>query len=174
MHTAALTPTLRLQGIDRARYFAPVAFFGFLAMLCIALITVTPFLVTVHDAIAITAAGLFGLLATGGVGGLILRMQLRWLRYTSIPINVDGRTALAAVHALATQAGWKITQQGAGCLEARTPGTMFAEGERVSVEIRDRELLVVSICDPNIGFSLTGHERCVQHCERVRQAVLNA
>ena len=54
MHSATL-PTLRLQGIDRARYFAPVAFFGFLAALCLALITICPFLVTIHDAVAIAA-----------------------------------------------------------------------------------------------------------------------
>ena len=49
MHSATL-PTLELQGIDRARYFAPVVFFGFLAALCVALITITPFLVAFHDA----------------------------------------------------------------------------------------------------------------------------
>ena len=52
MHSATL-PTLQLQGIDRARYFAPVVFFGFLAALCLALITVSPFLVTFHDAAAL-------------------------------------------------------------------------------------------------------------------------
>ncbi len=169
---SATLPTLELQGIDRARYFAPVAFFGFLAALCVALITVTPFLVTVHDAMAIAAAGLFGLLATGGVGALILRAQLRWLRYSSIPISIDADQALQAVRRLAAEAGWNITRQATGCLEAETPGTMFAQGERVSVRIRDQQLLVVSICDPQVGFSLTGHRRCLQHCERVRQAVL--
>jgi hypothetical protein len=173
MHSAAL-PTFRLQGIDRARYFAPVVFFGFLAAMCLALITVSAFLVTIRDAVAIAAAGLFGLLATGGVGALILHLQLRWLRYTCIPISIDAETALEAVRRVATAAGWKITRQAAENLEAETPGTMFAEGERVSVRIRDQQLLVASICDPNVGFSLTGHQRCLQHCERVRQAVLNA
>jgi hypothetical protein len=173
MHGAAL-PTLRLHGFDRARYFAPVVFFGFLAALCLALITVSAFLVTIRDAVAIAAAGLFGLLATGGVGALILRLQLRWLRYTAVPISIDADTALEAVRRLATESGWKITRLGSGSLEAETPGTMFAEGERVSVRVRDQQLLVASICDPNVGFSLTGHQRCVQHCERVRQAALNA
>ncbi len=49
---------------------------------------------------------------------------------------------------------------------------MFAEGERVCVEFRDDQVLVASICDPNVGFSLVGHQRCVQHCEQVRRAVL--
>jgi len=49
---------------------------------------------------------------------------------------------------------------------------MFAEGERVYVEFHDREVLVASICDPDVGFSLVGHKRCLQHCDRVRRAVL--
>lgn len=173
MHSAAL-PTLRLQGFDRARYFAPVLLFGFLAALCLALIAVSAFLVTMRDAVAIAAAGLFGLLATGGVGALILRLQLRWLRYTAVPISIDTAAALEAVRRLAAESGWKITRLGSGSLEAETAGTLFAEGERVSVRIRDQQLLVASICDPNVGFSLTGHRRCLQHCERVRQAVVNA
>ncbi len=173
MHGATL-PTLELQGADRARYFAPVVFFGFLAALCIGLISVTPFLVTIHDAMALAAAGVFGLLATAGLGFVILRAQLRWLRYTSIPISIDADTALEAVHRLAVASGWKVTRQGTGCLEAETPGTLLAEGERVSVRIRDQQLLVASICDPQVGFSLSGHQRCLQHCESVRQAVANA
>jgi hypothetical protein len=172
MHAASFPGTLKLQGIDRAKYFAPVVFFGFLAALCLALITVSVFLVTLRDALAITAAGLFGLIATGGAGALILRLQLRWLRYTCIPISSDRATAFAAVRRLAADAGWTITRQALGGLEARTPGTLFTEGERVSVEIHEHQVLVASICDPNIGFSLVGHRRCMDHCERVRQAVL--
>ena len=172
MHSAALPATLRLQGLDRVRYFAPVVFFAFLAAMCLAVITVSAFVVTMHDAIAITAAGLFGMLATGAAGTVILRLQLRWLRYSSIPISTDRDAALAAIRQLAAEAGWRITRQGSCGLEARTADSMFEEGERVSVEIRGQELLVVSICDPNVGFSLTGHRRCLQHCERVRQAVL--
>ncbi len=172
MHSATIPATLRLQGIDRARYFAPVMFFGFLAALCLALITVSAFLVTIHDALAITAVGLFGLLATGAAGAVILHLQLRWLRYTAIPISTNAATALAAVRTLVTEAGWRITRQADGVLEARTPDTRFSEGERVCVQFRDHEVLVASICDPNVGFSLVGHQRCQQHCERVRSAVL--
>jgi hypothetical protein len=171
MHSAPLPATLRLHGIDWARYFAPVLFFGFLASLCLGLIAVSAFLATVRDPVMIAVAGLFGLLATGAAGTVILRLQMRWLRYTSIPISSDRQTVLAALRRLAAEAGWSVTRQGAGSLEARTPGTMFTEGERVCVEIRDHELLVASICDPNVGFSLVGHRRCQQHCERVRQAV---
>jgi hypothetical protein len=173
MYSATLPATLRLHGIDRARYFAPVMFFAFLAALCLATIAVSAFLVTFHDALAIGAAGLFGMLATGAAGAVILRLQLRWLRYTAIPITTDRQTALAAIGRLVTEAGWRITRQGDDSLEARTPDTLFAEGERVCVEIRDRQVLVASICDPNVGFSLVGHQRCRQHCERVRRAVLN-
>jgi hypothetical protein len=172
MYSASLPATLKLQGIDRARYFAPVVFFGFLAALCLALITVSVFLVTMRDALAITAAGLFGMVSTGAAGALILRLQLRWLRYTSIPLSTDRATAFAAVRRLAADAGWTITRQALSGLEARTPGTLFTEGERISVEIREHELLVASICDPNVGFSLVGHRRCMDHCERVRRAVL--
>ncbi len=172
MHSATIPSTLKLQGLDRARYFAPVALFAFLAALCLALIAVSPFLVTIHDALAISAAGLLGMLATGAAGAVILRLQLRWLRYTAIPISTDQDTALAAVRRLVTEAGWRITRQAHDGLEARTPDTLFAEGERVSIEIRDHQVLVASICDPNVGFSLVGHQRCQQHCERVRRAVL--
>jgi hypothetical protein len=172
MNSATVPATLRLQGIDWARYFAPVMLFAFLAALCLALIAVSAFLVSMHDALAITAAGLFGLLATGAAGAVILRLQLRWLRYTAIPISTDPAMAFAAVRRLAAEAGWRITRQAADGLEVRTPDTLFAEGERVSVEFRDHEVLVASICDPNVGFSLVGHRRCQQHCERVRKAVL--
>jgi hypothetical protein len=172
MHSASVPATLRLQGVDWARYFAPVMFFAFLAALCLALITVSAFLVTIHDALAIAIAGLFGMLATGAAGAVILRLQLRWLRYTTIPISTDPDTARAAVRRLVAEAGWRITRQTDDGLEARTPDTLFAEGERVSVQIRDHEVLVASICDPNVGFSLVGHQRCQQHCERVRRAVL--
>jgi hypothetical protein len=172
MHSATLPTTLKLQGLDRAKYFAPVVLFGFLASLCLALITVSAFLVTVRDALAITAAGLFGLVSTGAAGALILRLQLRWLRYSRVPISTDRETAYGAVRRLAADAGWTVVRQSANALEARTPGTMFEEGERVSVEFRDHEVLVASICDPNVGFSLIGHRRCLQHCERVRRAVL--
>ena len=158
--------------MDRARYFAPVAFFAFLAALCLALITVSAFLVTIHDALAIAAAGLIGMLAAAAAGAVILHLQLRWLRYTAIPISTDPETALAAIRRLVAEAGWRITRQTDGVLEARTPDTLFAEGERVCMQIRAHEVLVASICDPNVGFSLVGHQRCQQHCERVRRAVL--
>jgi hypothetical protein len=87
-------------------------------------------------------------------------------------VSSDRDTALAALRKLATEAGWRITRQAFDGLEARTTGSMFAEGERVYVEIRDHEVLVASICDPSVGFSLVGHQLCRQHCERVRQAVL--
>jgi hypothetical protein len=173
MHSAPFTASLRLHGLDRLRYFAPVVFFGFLASLCLALITVSAFLVTISDPIAIVAAGLFGLLATAAAATIIWRLQLRWLRYTSIPVEADRDTVLAALRRLATEAGWRITRQAPDGLEARTTGSMFAEGERVYVEIRDHEVLVASICDPNVGFTLIGHQLCRQHCEQVRQALLS-
>ena len=172
MHSATFPATLKLRGADRARYFAPVVFFGFLAALCLALIAISPFLVGIRDAVAISAPGVFGLISTGAAGALILRTQLRWLRYSCIPLHADRCAAAAAVRQVIADAGWRVTRQSVNGLEARTPGSLFAEGELVSVQFRDHEVLVASICDPQIGFSLVGNQRCLQHCDRIRQAVL--
>ncbi len=171
MHSATFPESLKLHGVDRARYFAPVVFFAFLACLCLAMIAVSAFVVTLRAAIAIAVAGLFGFLATGGAGALVLRLQLRWLRYTAIPTAATAEAALAAVRTVVAEAGWKVAHESTDSLEARTPGGMFVEGERIYVEIRPHEVLVASICDPNVGFSLVGQERCRQHCQRVRQAI---
>jgi len=172
MHSATLPATVQLRGIDRARFFAPVMFFGALAVLCLGLIALAPFLVTIQDAVAIAAAGLFGLLATGSAGALILYWQLRWLRYTSVPLDTDAATARAAIQRLIVQSGWRITRADANSLELRTAGTLFDDGERICIEIGEHELRVASLCDPTVGFSLVGQRRCLQHCEQVRRAVL--
>jgi hypothetical protein len=172
MYSASLPATVQLRGLDRARFFAPAMFFGALALLCLGLIALSPFLVTIHDAIAIAAAGVFGLLATGAAAALILRLQLRWLRYASVPLGTDAATARGAIHRLAAQAGWRITRENATSLEARTTGTLFDDGERICIEIGEHELRVASLCDPTVGFSLVGQRRCRQHCEQVRRAVM--
>ena len=59
---------LRLAGMERAKYFAPVAICAYLAALCVALIITSAFLDGVRDAVAITAAGIFGLLVCGSLG----------------------------------------------------------------------------------------------------------
>ncbi len=162
---------LRLQGIDRVRYFAPVGFCVFLCLLCLGLAVVST-MVRIPAALAITTVALLGVLACAAAGVLLLRLQLHWLRYTRLTVRQSPHAAWEAVHQTALDSGWRITHEIPGhTLRATTPGTLFNEGERVAVEFGPNEVLVASICDPAVGFSLIGHERCQQHSERVRQAV---
>lgn len=163
---------LQLAGLERAKYFAPVAICGYLAALCVALIITSAFLDNMRDAIAITAAGLFGLMVSGGLGAAILRSQLRELNYTVIRTQSNPQANFDAVARLALDSDWHIIVQEPGRrLRARTRGSILTEGEIVSVQFRQGDVLVASICDPGVGFSLVGRRRCVQNRELVRQAV---
>jgi hypothetical protein len=167
--------TLQLHGRDRIRYFAPVGFCAFLGVLCLALAATSIFLRTMGDAIVITVTGLLGLVACAIAGWVLLHLQLRWLRYTAVPLSISPQAAWQAIHNLAREAGWRISSGAPGqTLIAHTPGTMFDEGERIAVEFRPHEVLVASICDPSVGFSLIGNTKCRQHCERIRRALLEA
>jgi len=163
---------LQLAGFERAKYFAPVAICGYLAGLCAALIVTSAFLENMRDAIAITAAGVFGLLVSGGLGAAILRVQLRELRYTVVPTQSDALANFETVGRLAQSSGWHITAKEPGRrLIARTSGSILSEGELVAVQFRKHDVLVASICDPGVGFSLVGRRRCTQNRELVRLAV---
>jgi len=163
---------LQLAGVERAKYFAPVAICVYLAALCVALIITSAFLENMRDAIAITAAGLFGLMVSGGLGAAILRTQLRELRYVVIRTAGSAESNFESVRAQAEQLGWQVISQEPGrLLRARTRGSILSEGEIVSVQFRQSEVLVASICDPGVGFSLVGRRRCVQNREAVRAAV---
>lgn len=163
---------LKLAGFERVKYFAPVAICGYLAALCVALIITSAFLENMRDAIAITAAGIFGLVVSGGLGAAMLRVQLRELRYVVVPTHADPEENFQAVGRLAETSGWHVTANEPGrCLEARTPGSVLSEGEIVAVRFRQRDVLVASICDPGVGFSLVGRRRCTQNRELVRLAV---
>ena len=163
---------LRLAGLARAKYFAPVAICAYLAALCVALIITSAFLDNIRDAIAITAAGVFGLMVSGALGGAILSVQLSELRYTVVRTQADPLSNFEAVGLLARSSGWHITSEVPGkCLEARTSGSILSEGEIVAVEFRQNDVLVASICDPGVGFSLVGRRRCKQNREAVRAAV---
>lgn len=162
----------KLVGLERAKYFAPVAICGYLAVLCLALVVTSAFLDTVGDAVAITVTGVFGLLVSGAFGLAILRVQLTELRYTVVPTSTDALANFETVRRLACSSGWHITAQIPGeCLEARTSGSFLSEGEIVAVKFRQQDVLVTSICDPGIGFSLIGRRRCIQNRELVRAAV---
>lgn len=125
-----------------------------------------------RDVIAITAAGIFGLLLSGALGAAILRVQLRELCYVLVPTHGDAIANFRAVSRLAASSGWHITSETPGrYLEARTSGSILTEGEIVAVKFREGDVLVASICDPSVGFSLVGRRRCRQNREAVRLAV---
>jgi hypothetical protein len=72
-------------------------------------------------------------------------------------------------------AGWRIVREDPPQqIEAWTAGDMLELGERVVVLFREGSILIASICDPAIGFSLAGRRRCEEHRERIRQAVFPA
>src|SRR5579862_4288904 len=128
---------LHLAGFERMKYFAPVAICAYLAALCVALIITSAFLDNIRDAIAITAAGIFGLLLSGGLGAAILRVQLRELRYVVVPTRGSADENFTAVMRMAESSEWKVTVKVPGrCLEARSRGSMLTEGEYVVVRFR--------------------------------------
>jgi hypothetical protein len=168
------TEKLRLTGAQRAKYFAPVALCVYLATLCAAICITALFLNNPRQAVATLAAGLFGLLLSGALGATILFVQVNETRYQTVTTRTDAFTNFEAVHRLAQHLGWQITlAEVGGCLEAITPDSMSQEGEIVSVQLRQNQVLVASICNPNVGFSLTGRQRCHRNRELIRQAVLS-
>lgn len=163
---------LHLAGFERVKYFAPVAICGYLAALCVALIITSAFLDNIRDAIAITAAGVFGLLASGALGATILRVQLRELRYVIVATHASPEKNFEAVLSAAEAAGWVVKTKVTGrCIEAHTRDSILSEGEFVAVRFRQNEVLIACITDPSVGFSLVGRRRCTQHRELIRQAI---
>jgi hypothetical protein len=130
------------------------------------------FLMSLQNAVAVTAAGVFGLVLTGGLGCLFWRAQRRDLRFTRLTTAAEASANYAAVRRAAERAGWRIVkEEPASRLEARASGSLLDVGERVEVQFRGSEVWVASICDPDVGFSLTGRRHCAAHRELVRQAV---
>lgn len=163
---------MQLAGTDRARYFAPTAICAYLFALCLLLIVTSIFLANLQDAVAVTAAGLFGLLLSGILGLLFWRAQRRDLMYETISTAADAQANFDAVMAAARVAGWRILRaQPAMQIDAQAAGSLLTEGERIAVRFRDRDVLVASICDPGVGFSLVGRQHCREHRERVRAAL---
>ena len=166
---------LQLGYADRARYFAPVAFCGFIASICVALIVTSRFLAHVPDAVALTAAGGFGFAMAAGLGAAFLWVQLRELRYLTVLTQSDAHANFYLVARLTRTLGWHITcEQPGQLLTARTSDTMLHQGEIVTVKFRRHEVLVASICDPSVGYSLVGSRHCRQHREQIKSAVLQA
>lgn len=164
---------LQLHGADRRRYFAPVFFCGCLAAVCVMLMLTAAFVVDRRDAIAVTVTGGFGLMLSAALGAGILCLQRLELRYLCIPTAHDADSNFELVERLAQASGWQITSTQRGRqLIALTRGTLLQRGEMVAVQFRQQAVLVASICDPSVGFSLIGRRQCIEHRERVRRAVL--
>jgi hypothetical protein len=163
---------LQLFGRDWARYFAPVAICVYIAAICAAMIITSVFLSNRRESLAISAAGLFGLMMSCALGALLLFNQLRELRFISVHADSDAGSQYLRVIALARDQGWRITGEQIGQrLEAKTSGSVLDAGELVVVHFRPGEVLVASICDPSVGFSLVGQRRCQQNRELVLHAL---
>ncbi len=163
---------MELLGLERAKYFAPTAICGYLAGLCVAVTVTSAFLPGMRDAQAVTAAALFGLLMSGSLGLVFWRAQRHDLCFERVPTPADANSNFETVRAAAERSGWLILREERGRrLDAQTPGSRFAAGERVSVQFRGNEVWVASICDPGVGFSLVGRRRCAEHRDTVRQMV---
>jgi hypothetical protein len=164
---------MKLTGVDRLRYFVPTAICFYLAGVCAVLIVTSAFIVSRQNAIAIAVAGLYGLILSGGLGLIFWLAQRRDLRFLRITTASDAQSNFAAVRTAADRAGWRILLQDPGHrFVAQTSDPLLGVGERVVVQFCDSDVLVASICDPSIGFSLTGRRHCAGHREFVRQAVL--
>jgi hypothetical protein len=164
---------LQLVGWDRARYFMPTVICLYLTALCLVLVVTSAFLANLQNAVAVAAAGLFGFLLSGGMGLVLWSAQRRDLRYVTVETLADAAANFDIVQAAALGAGWRIVRAEPGRrLEARTSVLLLDEGERVAVQFRGRDVLVASICDPSVGFSLVGRRHCLEHRELIRRAVV--
>jgi hypothetical protein len=165
---------MELAGFERLRYFAPTAMCVYLALLCVALLVTSAFLGKMKDALAVTASGIYGLMVSGGLGLLFWRAQRRDLRFEQIATESSEAANFAAVRTAALAAGWSIRREVAPRLiEAQTVGGILAAGERVVVQCSGYEVRVASICDPTVGFTLSGRRSCRAHREMIRRVVLN-
>src|ERR1700691_264788 len=164
---------MKLTGVDRLRYFVPTAICIYLAALCAVLIVTSAFMVSRQNAVAVTVAGLYGLLLSGGLGLIFWYAQRRDLQFLRITTSSDAQSNFEAVRSAVGRDGWRLLVHEPGCrLVAQTSGALLDVGERVAVQFHDSDVLVASICDPSIGFSLAGRRHCADHREYVRQVVL--
>lgn len=164
---------MRLKGLEWWRYYVPTLICGYLASMCLALLITSWFLPRDQNALTITAVAIYGLLCSGSVAWLFWRAQRRDLRFHRVPTETHAASYYAAVQRAIAEAGWEIrVQLAAERIEAQTVGTFLIRGERVWVQFEGYEVLVASICDPSVGFSLTGRRKCRAHREMVRRVVL--
>jgi hypothetical protein len=91
-----------------------------------------------------------------------------------VPTDADPEENYQAVRAAVLAAGWQIVREDPlRRLDAQTSALLLAVGERITVRFRGSEVLVASICDPSVGFSLVGRRHCAEHRVLVRNAVLD-
>jgi len=165
---------MELAGFERLRYFAPTAMCVYLAVICLALLVTSLFLGKLKIAPAVTASGIYGLMVSGGLALAFWSAQRRDLRFEHIATETGEAVNFAAARAAALGAGWSIRHEVAPRLiEAQTAGGILAVGERVVVQCRGYEVLVASICDPTVGFTLSGRRSCRAHRAMIRRVVLN-
>ena len=170
-----LTQRMELRGTEKAKYFAATTICVYLATLCAALIVTSAFFSKMQDAIAVTAAGLFGLLMSGLLGLAIFCSQRRELRYDRVVTSTDAGSNFRAVRAALLDFEWRITcELPERQLDAQTADSRFTVGERVQIRFAGSDVLVASICDPSVGFSLVGRRRCAEHRSLVRRAILQS
>ena len=166
---------MELKGAEKAKYFAATTICVYLATLCGALIVTSAFFSKMQDAVAVTAAGLFGLFMSGLLGLAFFCSQRRELRYDRIVTSNDAGTNFRAVRAALLDVQWRVTSELPDRqIDAQTPDSRFTVGERVQIRFAGSEVLVASICDPSVGFSLVGRRRCAEHRALVRGAVLRS
>ena len=170
-----LVQRMELKGAERAKYFAATIICVYLAALCAALIVTSAVFSTMQDAAAVTAAGLFGLVMSGLLGLAFFWSQRRELQYDRIVTSNDSGTNFRAVRASILAAQWRvISELPDRQLDAQTADSRFAVGERVQIRFAGSDVLVASICDPSVGFSLVGRRRCAEHRDFVRGVVLQS
>jgi hypothetical protein len=164
---------MELAGFERWRYYAPTAICAYLAAVCLALLLACALLGGQRrEALAGAASGFYGLLLTGGLGLIFWQAQRRDMRFERIASEHDEAANFAAVRAAALEAGWVLRRElPPRLLEAQTPGGMIGAGERVVIQCRGSEVLVASICDPTVGFTLSGRRNCRAHRALIRRIV---
>jgi hypothetical protein len=164
---------MRLKGIEWWRYYVPTLICSYLMLMCLALLVTSWFLPRDANALTITATAIYGLVFSGLLAWVFWRAQRRDLRYVRIPTETYADIYFDRVQAAIAEAGWKVCEQQAGArIDAQTVGTFLLAGERISVQFIGHEVLVASICDPSVGFSLSGRRKCQAHREMVRRVVL--
>jgi hypothetical protein len=164
---------MRLKGLEWWRYYVPTLICSYLALMCLALLITALFLPRSQDALTIAAVAIYGLGLSGLVCWLFWRAQRRDLRFHRVPTETHAASYFASVRAAIADAGWEIRAEQRGArIEAQTAGSFLIRGERVWVQFEGFEVLIASICDPSVGFSLAGRRKCRAHREMVRRVVL--